>query len=84
MIVDINHISGQSEWLRPHEPMILSHQEASLRPAHAWRSRDHFGTVSVRHCFSPVEAFPTMCASKPVACPALSYVTVICGARSAL
>ena len=58
MIININYISGKSEWLRPHEPMILSHREASLRPEHAWRARDHFGTVSVRHRFSPVQASP--------------------------
>ena len=34
--------------------MALSRREASLRPAHPWCSRGHFGTVSVRSKLSPL------------------------------
>ena len=34
--------------------MVLSRREASLRPARARRSRDYFGTVSIRSNLSPL------------------------------
>ena len=43
----MNYISGQSEWFRLDERTALSRRGASLRPARARRSRDHFGIDSV-------------------------------------
>ena len=49
-----NYISGQSEWLRLHERKVLSRREVSPTPARARRSRDHFGTDSVRCKLPPL------------------------------
>ena len=40
--------------LRLHERMTLSRREASIRPAHARRVRDHLGTDSVRSKLPPL------------------------------
>ena len=60
--------------------MALSRREASLRPARARRSRDHFGTVG------PVQASPTIYIYMCQWARRLSHVklAVICGVRSAL
>ena len=54
MIINISYISEQSECLRLHELTALSRREAPLRPASARRSRDHFGTYSVRSKLPPL------------------------------
>ena len=59
---NVNYISGRSKWLRLDERAALSRPGASLRPARARRSRDYFGTNSIRSKLTPI------CASEPVAC----------------
>ena len=54
MIIKHQPLPGQSEWLRFDENMALSRREASLRPACARHSRDHFVTVSVRPKLPPL------------------------------
>ena len=75
MIIKINYISGQSEWLRLYERTALSRREASLRSALEWRSRDHMGTDSVR------AKLPLYV---PVSPSRVKLLAVIYGARSAL
>ena len=77
MIMNIDYISGQSEWLRPHERTALSRREASLRLARARRIRDHFGTDAVRSKLPPlyVPVNPS---------PVSRRLAVIYGDRSAL
>ena len=54
LLYNINYISGQSEWVRLDQLTALSRPGASLRPARACRSRDHFGTDSVRSKLPPL------------------------------
>ena len=54
LLYNINYISGQSEWVRLDQLTALSRAGASLRPARARRSRDHFGTDSVRPKLPPL------------------------------
>ena len=71
----MDYISGKSEWLRLHECMALSRREASLTPARVRRSRDLFGTVSVRFPHYMRQLARRLSRVK---------LAVICGTRSAL